>query len=96
MNPQMELLLSSERRIGIRQRVAIEGRNEVSNLMLTNIYTRRSDASFRFVVMGRTDSPPIPVNLRHWFKDRPEDISPRCGKERQQTLAHILNECTPN
>jgi hypothetical protein len=34
--------------------------NEVSNSMLTNIYTRRSDAFFRFVVIGRVDCLPTP------------------------------------
>jgi hypothetical protein len=46
---------------------------EVSNSMLTNVYTRRSDAFFRFVVVGRTDCLPTPINLRRWFGDRGEE-----------------------
>jgi hypothetical protein len=33
--------------------------------------------------------------LRRRFGNRQEGICRRCGQERQQTLAHILNECTP-
>jgi hypothetical protein len=70
--------------------------NEVSNKMLVDIYSRRSDAFFRFTIVGRADCLPTPVNLRRWFEDRREEVCPRCGKERQQTMAHILNECTRN
>jgi hypothetical protein len=70
--------------------------NEVSNSMLTNVYTRKSDAFFRFVVVGRADCLPTPVNLRRWFGDRGEENCQRYGRERKPTLAHILNECTPN
>jgi hypothetical protein len=38
--------------------------NEASNKILTDICTRRSDAFFRFVVVGRADCLPIPANLR--------------------------------
>jgi hypothetical protein len=44
--------------------------NEMSNGMLTNIYTRRSDAFFRFVIMGRTDCLSTPINLQRWFENR--------------------------
>jgi hypothetical protein len=70
--------------------------NEVSNAMLTNIHTRRSDAFFRFVVVGRADLLPTPVNLRRWFNDREDTNCRKCGLDRKPTLAHILNECTPN
>jgi hypothetical protein len=70
--------------------------NEPSNAMLTNIYTHRSDAFFRFVVVGRADCLPTPVNLQRWFGDRGDDNCRRCGRDRKPTLAHILNECTPN
>jgi 5-keto 4-deoxyuronate isomerase len=36
--------------------------NDVSNSMPTNIYTRRSDTFFRFLVVGRADCLPTPVN----------------------------------
>jgi hypothetical protein len=70
--------------------------NEVSNSMSTDIYTGKLDAFFRFVVVGRVDWLPTRVNLRRWFENREEGTCRRCGQERQQTLAHILNECTPN
>jgi hypothetical protein len=70
--------------------------NKTSHAILTDIYTRRSDAFYRFVVVGRADCLLIPVNLQRWFNDRGNENSTRCGKERKQTLAHILNECTPN
>jgi hypothetical protein len=72
-------------------------RNNVSsNAMLTDIYTRRSDAFYRFTVVGRADCLPTPANLGRWFNDRGEENCPRCDKERKQPLSHILNECTPN
>jgi 3-dehydroquinate dehydratase len=70
--------------------------NEVSNGMLTNIYTRRSDAFFRFVVVGRADCLPTPANLQRWFHDRRNENCRRCGEDRKPTLAHILNECRQN
>jgi hypothetical protein len=41
--------------------------NEVSNRMLTNVYTRRSDSFFRFVDVGRADSLLTLANLQLWF-----------------------------
>jgi hypothetical protein len=38
-------------------------KNEISNLILTNICIRRLDAFFCFVVVGRADCLPTPVNL---------------------------------
>jgi hypothetical protein len=76
--------------------------NEASNTILKNIYTRKSDAFFRFTVAGRADCLPTPVNVKRWLKKRgagqheDETHCPRCENERQQTFAHILNECTSN
>jgi hypothetical protein len=70
--------------------------NETSDAMLTDIYTRRSDAFYRFVVVGRAGCLPTSVNLQKWLGDRDEGNCPRCNRGRKQTLAHILNECTPN
>jgi Txe/YoeB family toxin of Txe-Axe toxin-antitoxin module len=67
--------------------------NETSNAILTDIYTRRSDAFHRFVVVGRADCLPTPANLQRWFNDRGNENCTRCRKERKQTLAYILNEC---
>jgi hypothetical protein len=38
--------------------------NEVSNAILTGASTRKTDAFFRFVIVGRTDCLPTPANLR--------------------------------
>jgi hypothetical protein len=38
--------------------------NEISNSMLTDIYMRKSDAFFRFTVVGRAECLPTPVSLR--------------------------------
>jgi hypothetical protein len=70
--------------------------NEASNAILKDIYTRRSDAFYRFMVVGRADCLPTPANLSRWFNDRENDICTRCDKGRKQTLAHILNDCTLN
>jgi hypothetical protein len=64
--------------------------------MLTDIYTRRSDAFYQFAVVERADCLPTPVNLWRWFNHRGNENCPRCDKERKQTLAHVLNEYTPN
>jgi hypothetical protein len=66
--------------------------NEISNAMLTNIYTRKSDAFFPFVVVGPADLLPTPVNLQRWFNDRGDGNCRRCNLKRRPTVAHILNE----
>jgi hypothetical protein len=70
--------------------------NDVSNATLTNIYMKRSDAFFRFVVVGRADCLPTPANLHRWFPDREYENCHRYGHDLKPTLAHILNECTSN
>jgi hypothetical protein len=70
--------------------------NESSKAILTDVYTRRSDAYYRFAVVGRADCPPTPANLGRWFNDRDNDNCIRCNKGRKQTLTHILNDCTQN
>jgi hypothetical protein len=64
--------------------------------MLTDIYTRRSDAFYRFSVVGRADCLPTPAKLWRWFNDRGDENCPGCDKERKQTLAYILYEYTLN
>jgi hypothetical protein len=70
--------------------------NEISNKMLTNVFTRRTDAFFRFVAVGRSDCLPTPANLQRWFGDRRDEDCRRCGRQQKPTLAHILNACTSN
>jgi hypothetical protein len=70
--------------------------NEVSNSMWTNVYSRKSDTFFRFVVVARADCLPTPAHLRRWYGDRGDENCRCCGKGRVQILVHILNECTPN
>jgi hypothetical protein len=69
--------------------------NEVSNRFLTDIYTRKSNAMFRFAVTARADSLPTPANIQRWFKG-PETSCSRCHEECKATLAHILNKCKVN
>jgi hypothetical protein len=73
--------------------------NEASNYNLTDIYTQKSDAYFRFMVLGRADCLLTPINLQRWFNRGPvpgQEHCRRCGLERRPTLAHMLNECQPN
>jgi hypothetical protein len=75
------------------------GANEVSNLSLTDVYRYKSDAYFRFLVVGRADLLPTPVNLERWFHRGAQggdaaSKCQRCGKEQRPTLAHLLNGCT--
>jgi hypothetical protein len=55
--------------------------NEVSNYNLTDVYTDKSDADFRFLVVGRADCFPTPLNLQRWFNRGPipgEEHCKRC------------------
>jgi hypothetical protein len=73
--------------------------NEVSNHRLTDIYTCKSDTYFRFLVVGRADCLPTPVNLQRWFRREQapgEGQCRRCGRNRRATFAHLLNECPAN
>jgi hypothetical protein len=45
--------------------------NEVSNYNLTDVCTHKSDACFRFLVVGRADCLPTPVNLPRSFSSGP-------------------------
>jgi hypothetical protein len=86
--------------------------NEVSNRNLTDIYSHKSDAYFRFMVVGRADCLPTVANLQRWYPTGgPQRQAPiaeaahedprippcrRCTQPLRQTLAHALNKCTPN
>jgi hypothetical protein len=86
--------------------------NEVSNRNLTDLSSRRSDAYFRFMVVGRADCLPTVANLQRWYPKEGHqgqapiaeaahegtDIPPcrRCKEPLRQTLAHALNRCTPS
>jgi hypothetical protein len=70
--------------------------NDVSNRGITDIYAQRSDAYFRFMVVGRADCLPTPANIQRWFNrgEAPNaEHCRRCGMARRPTFAHILNEC---
>jgi hypothetical protein len=72
--------------------------NEVSNYNLTDVSTHKSDAHFRFLVVGRADCPPTPVNLQRWFnggRDLRQEHCNRYHLHRRQTFAHLLKECAP-
>jgi hypothetical protein len=70
--------------------------NEVSNAMITDIYSKRTDAFFRYMILARADCLPTPVNIGRWFPDRVPENCTRCGMEEVPTQAHILNRCIQN
>jgi hypothetical protein len=70
--------------------------SEVPNAMLMNLSMKRSDAFFRFVLVGRADLSPTPLNVQRWFNNRGNGNCRECNRERRPKLAHILNKCTPN
>jgi hypothetical protein len=73
--------------------VTLKG-NECSNRLLTDIYTKRTNAFFRFMVAGRADCLPTGANVNKW-QGKP---APICGCElhEKQTFAHVLNRCRYN
>jgi uncharacterized C2H2 Zn-finger protein len=68
--------------------------SEVSNGILTNVYTKKSDAFFRYVVVARADCLATPANIARWFPGRAATPCRHCGNEATPTQAHILNSCT--
>jgi hypothetical protein len=66
--------------------------NEMSNRVLMDIYTKRTDAFFRFVVAGRADCLPSPSNTQRWYRRQATPCT-ACGRGQLATLAHILNRC---
>jgi hypothetical protein len=70
--------------------------NEVSNAMPMNIYTRRANTFFRFVVVARADLLSTPLNLQRWSNDRRNDNCRKCNREGRATPIDIVNECRPN
>jgi hypothetical protein len=69
---------------------------EVSNRLLTDICARRPDACYRFVVVGRADCLPLPVNVQLLFQNRRDEPSHRYALNRRPKRAHILNWYTMN
>jgi hypothetical protein len=69
--------------------------NMISNKMLTNTKTMKSDAFFRFTVASRADVLPTPANIQQWF-NQPRTNCHRCTRELKPLLAHILNRCPAN
>jgi hypothetical protein len=76
--------------------------NDVSNRIATGIHTLKSDAHFRFIVVGRTNRLLILANLQRWFKNMvaqyqgPEDevqptVCRACGNQRQPTLTQRMH-----
>jgi hypothetical protein len=74
---------------------AILENNLVSNKMLTDAKTMRSDAFFRFTVAARADVLPTSANVQQWYR-QPRTVCQRCNKHTERTLAHILNGCQAN
>jgi hypothetical protein len=70
-------------------------KNLVSNKMLPDVKTTRSDAFFRFTVAGRADLLPTPANSQQW-SGQSKTMCRRCGGNNQQTLTHILKSYGAN
>jgi hypothetical protein len=73
--------------------VTLKG-NECSNRLLTDIYTNRTNAFFRFVVAGRADCLPTGANVNKWQGKGAPICS--CEVHEKQTFAHVLNRCRFN
>jgi hypothetical protein len=69
--------------------------DNVSNKLLIDINSRRTDAFYRFLVAGRADCLPTPANVSKWFR-QPKPECKHCGGHHLPTLAHILNRCQAN
>jgi hypothetical protein len=69
--------------------------NQMSNKILTDAKTMKSDAFFRFRVAARADILPTPANIQQWY-NQPRTGCARCEAESKPTLAHILNSCRVN
>jgi hypothetical protein len=63
-------------------------------MMMKNIFSKNSNAFFRFAVAARTDNLPTPANIKREYNTEGERCR-RCGGEGVPTLAHILNKCRP-
>jgi hypothetical protein len=73
--------------------------NAISNRNLIDSRMKRTDAFFRFEVVGRADCLATPANLGRWFPNDHERISGqcrRCGHNHVMTMAHLSNECAQN
>jgi hypothetical protein len=70
--------------------------NDDSNRGITDIYTHKSDAYFRSMVIGRVDCLPTPAKIQRWFT-REAAANARhcrgCRLARGPTFAYLLNEC---
>jgi hypothetical protein len=64
--------------------------NPVSNGMLTDAKTTRSNAFFRFMVAAKADLLLTPANVEQWYR-KPSSSCHKCESEARPTLAHILN-----
>jgi hypothetical protein len=58
--------------------------NEVSNSLLTDVHTRRTDPFFRFMVVGRANCLPKLTNLQRSYPNQPLENCRRCCEEKNQ------------
>jgi hypothetical protein len=66
--------------------------NEVSNSILTDGRTRRTDAFFCFMIVGRAECLLTPANMKRWFQNGQGEGCRRCQEKKKPTFPHILNE----
>jgi hypothetical protein len=69
--------------------------NYWSNKHLRNIYMKRSNAFFRFMVLARANTLPTPYDIEVWNHLEHEQCH-RCNTNEWATLQHILNSCQPH
>jgi hypothetical protein len=91
-SPQTFEKLMSQEKHGVT--FAILKNNIVSNKMLTDAKTIRSDAFFRLTGAARADFLPAPANIEQYQRLR--TMCERCDKHKGPILAHSRNGCQAN
>jgi hypothetical protein len=84
--PKLEKLSRKEKHGAI---FVILKTNLVSNKMLRDTKTTRSDAYFRFMVAAGADLLPPPANIQQSYQ-RPRTIYRRCDKSTERTFVQVL------
>jgi hypothetical protein len=69
--------------------------NLVSNTMLIDTRTIKSEAFFRLTIAARANLLPTPANIQQWYHQQRINCQ-RYNRDLQLTLAHELNGCIGN
>jgi hypothetical protein len=89
---KMDILRGKEKHRAI---FAILEDDLVSNKMLIDANTVKSEAFFRFIIVARADVFPTPANIQKRYH-QPRTNCQRCNKDLQPTFTGILNSCAAN